>query len=166
MTKIVVGVDGSPHSRRALLRAVEEARLREGKIVAVFVYDPPRRPWGDDVVSLPLGMGTGIGTRPPAPETTADRPSGREQETRQIAERRLERFVEDTLAGEESPPVDLVAIGSDQPAEVLVDQSANADLLVIGTRGLGGFAGMLLGSVAHRCIQRSRCPMLILPPEA
>jgi len=56
-------------------------------------------------------------------------------------------------------------VAAEHPAEALIEQSRAADLLVIGTRGYGGFKGMLLGSVARECIQHSHCPVLILPPE-
>jgi nucleotide-binding universal stress UspA family protein len=86
------------------------------------------------------------------------------EEAQSHAENQLEQFVTDVLGIEAARSARLVAIAGDHPAEVLIGHAENADLLVIGTRGLGGFAGMLLGSVAHQCVQHCRCPMLILPP--
>ena len=65
----------------------------------------------------------------------------------------------------EVPKPRLVVMADEKPSASLIAHSSDADMLVIGTRGLGGFAGMMLGSVAHRCIQRSTTPLLILPPE-
>ena len=48
------------------------------------------------------------------------------------------------------------------PRQVLVDSSADADLLVVGSRGLGGFAGMLLGSVSDHCARHAKCPVVIV----
>lgn len=50
------------------------------------------------------------------------------------------------------------------PASVLIDASAHADLLVVGSRGHGGFVGALLGSVSHRCVAHAACPVVVVPP--
>jgi nucleotide-binding universal stress UspA family protein len=50
-----------------------------------------------------------------------------------------------------------------QPAEVLVEAAEDADLLVVGSRGLGGFRGLLLGSVGQQCAHHARCPVVIVP---
>ena len=162
MTHIVVGVDGSPHSRRALLRAAAEAKLRGGTVDAVLVYPPVRRSISDDLIGLPLGVAASMGTIDPEDRTQHD--LSREREAQVQAEAQLERFVAEVI-DETGVVPNRIAIAADHPAEALIDQTASADLLVIGTRGLGGFAGMLLGSVAHQCVQRSHCPLLILPPE-
>ena len=62
---------------------------------------------------------------------------------------------------------DLVAelvIKEGNPAQVLLDESAGADMLVLGSRGLGGFRGLLLGSIGQQCVHHSRCPVVIVPP--
>ncbi len=163
MPRIVVGVDGSEHSKRALRRAVEEAALRDATLDAVHVFRPPRRAFADDLISLPIGIGVGMG--PISPDDANDPRPNPDEQAAGTAYAALERFVADATEGMSGPKPGLVVIASDDPADALLDASRDADLVVIGTRGLGGFAGMLLGSVAHQCIQRCRCPMLILPPE-
>lgn len=162
MARIVVGVDGSAHSRRALLRAIEEAELRDGTVDAVYVYEPAHRPFWDELVGLPRGAEAIMGTI--SPDEPAYDPPSREQQAQANAQRRVENFVTEATADVAGPKPQPHAIPAEHAAAALVEQSRKADLLVIGTRGLGGFAGMLLGSVAHQCVQRSHCPTLILPP--
>jgi nucleotide-binding universal stress UspA family protein len=163
MTRIVVGVDGSRNSRRALRRAIDEARLRDGTVDAVYVYEPPHRSVSDDLIGLPLGAAAAVGAM--STDRPRNDPPSREREAHLAAERRLAQFVEEAMDGAVGRTPRPVVIPDDNAAEALIGHAKGADLLVIGTRGLGGFAGMLLGSVAHQCIQRSACPMLILPPD-
>jgi nucleotide-binding universal stress UspA family protein len=61
------------------------------------------------------------------------------------------------------PTVDAeTAVVEGQPASVLVEQAADADLLVVGSRGLGGFGSLLLGSVGHAVVQHAACPVVIV----
>jgi len=164
MTRIVVGVDGSHHSQRALRRAIEEAALRNGRVDAVYVYSQPRRGFSDDLASVPFG---GVaGTEGIATEDRTHHELSRAEEAFTQAHRQLEQFVEAGAADVDGPRPELFPVAAAHPAEALIDQSETADLLVIGTRGRGGFRGALLGSVAHQCIQHSKCPVLVLPPDA
>ena len=158
MTRIVVGVDGSPNSARALRRAVEEAALRDGTVEAVYAFPAPHRSVADELARMPIGLGGPLsgGVAPGKDEV---------QEAQDRAESHLDHFIHQSLDGVEGPRPQPIAIASDHPAETLIDQSRAADMLVIGTRGHGGFTGMLLGSVAHQAIQHAHCPVLILPPD-
>jgi nucleotide-binding universal stress UspA family protein len=82
---------------------------------------------------------------------------------KRAARARPRKIIRDTLGGD--PGVRIVTktlIGN--AAEALVDRSAGADLLVVGSRGLGGLKGMLLGSVGHHCAAHAHCPVVIVHP--
>jgi nucleotide-binding universal stress UspA family protein len=139
--KIVVGIDGSDGAKAALSWACEEARREPGtKIVAVSSWMssmPPMNPWvaGYD---LPLDLSEAT-----AAELKAS-----------VAAVMSERF----------PDIDVeerVVCGS--ASAVLIHQGAKADMLVVGSRGLGGFKGLLLGSVSHQVVTHAPCPTVIVP---
>jgi nucleotide-binding universal stress UspA family protein len=67
--------------------------------------------------------------------------------------------VKDDLADTE---IDYVAMGDRHPSEALLRASNDADLLVVGSRGLGGFGGLLLGSISQQCVQHATCPVLVV----
>jgi nucleotide-binding universal stress UspA family protein len=133
---IVVGVDGSPSSRRALDWAVREAAATTMKIVAVMAW------------RAPTGYGTGALVA-----------SGVEwdQEARAL----LHSIVEPISASRPEVPIEQ-RILEGHPAEVLLNQAQDADLLVVGSRGHGGFAGALLGSVSNHCVQHATCPVVVV----
>ena len=81
-------------------------------------------------------------------------------EAREALERALE-IAGGLAAGVAMEPV--VRLGA--PAQVLLDEAQDADLLVVGTRGLGGFRGLLLGSVGQQCAHHAPCPLVIVPHE-
>ena len=164
MKSIVVGIDGSPHSRKALRRAVAEAAARGCGVEALYVIPPPTRTLSDDLIGLPYGRAVASGTI--SPDAPAHHPPSRSEESFATAEAALAEFVEEATQDVDGPTPRLVVVPDAHPAEALVRASKDAEMLVIGTRGLGGFVGMLLGSVAQQCIQHAECPMLILPPKA
>jgi nucleotide-binding universal stress UspA family protein len=135
---IVVGVDGSDHSKAALRWALEEARIRGASLRVVhawFAYPP-------------LVPGT--------PVTASDWDALRDE-----ARAFVERFVEETIG--DPPDVEISAMAPHATAApALVDAAEDADLLVVGSRGLGGFMGLLLGSVSRQCAQRAPCPLVIV----
>ncbi|APU38580.1 MULTISPECIES: universal stress protein [unclassified Streptomyces] len=137
--RIVVGVDGSPSSQAALRWAVRYAGLVGGRVEAVTAWDLP-------------GAGTWS-----APAVDADFD---EEE----AERRLVEEVR-TVLGEGASQVHQRLVRGN-PAEVLVEQGQGADLIVVGSRGHGGFRRALLGSVSQQVAQHAACPVTIVRPDA
>ncbi len=143
--RIVVGVDGSEHSAAALRWAAEEARLRDGRLAAVhaWTFVPP------SAVAEP-GM---------IPVAATDLMDDLTLE-REAAERTLDAALEAVLGDAAGEAERVLSEGS--PADVLVDESANAALVVVGSRGRGGIRGVLLGSVSQHVVQHSRCPVVIV----
>jgi nucleotide-binding universal stress UspA family protein len=139
---VLVGVDGSPESGAALRYAVAEANRRGARLRVVSTYFPEYSVHGR---TQPVTASEG------AIEVDL------EKETR--------RMVEDALAGDSpQPPVEIV-VAAGPAAGVLIDKSAEVDVLVLGHRGRGGFASMLLGSVGLQCVQHARCPVIVVRPR-
>ena len=138
--RIVVGVNGSASSLAALRWAIHQARLTGGTVNAVVAWQ------------MPTTM-TAFGF---APVAVAD---GSEME--QTAKRVLDHAVSKAASPEDGPPVRRLAVQG-LPAPVLLGASAGADLLVLGSRGHGGFSGALLGSVGQHCVHHARCPVVII----
>jgi len=136
---IVAGVDGSEASKEALHWALEEARLRQTQLRVVCAWARPQ-----------------VGGRIYIPPDLSD-----PERLRQAAQEQLDGFV-DEVAGE-SPGVELERVAVEGSAgKVLVEAAEDAELLVIGSRGRGGFAGLLLGSVSGQCAQHAPCPVVIV----
>lgn len=131
--RIIVGVDGSPESERALGWAVRQARLTGGEVHAVLSWFIPAT-FRDDVLAEPDWAG----------------------DSRRTLSAAVTRVLDVTgAAGVEQ---DIVG---DQPAAALLRASEGAALLVVGSGGLGGFAGLLLGSVSRQVAAHASCPVLI-----
>ena len=133
--RIVVGVDGSAPSRLALEWAVAEARLRHGDVKAVTAWQFP---------PVTVGM-----------EGLVHDPEIFPQAARRLQDEALRRVDcgDVTVSGD-------VVQGS--AAGVLLKAAGNADLVVVGSRGLGGFTGLLLGSVSTQVVHHSTCPVLVV----
>lgn len=141
MDRIVVGVDGSDHSRRALQHAMEEARRHHAKLTVVHAYPTP----------TPIAM---YGTAVPVGPTR--------EELQQAG-----RDVIDRTIGTRPTDVDIECIATNGPAaKTLVRIAQGADLLVVGSRGRGGFRGLLLGSTSHQVVSHAACPVLVVPAQA
>jgi nucleotide-binding universal stress UspA family protein len=139
VARIVVGIDGSEQARRALHRAVEEARLRGARLDVVHA-SPEVITITDPVLGPPIRHDTLL-------------EGGRD-------------VLDQALSGVDLRGVEverLAMVG--QPARVLCDVARGADLLVVGARGLGGFRGLLLGSVTHQVLSHASCPVLVIVPE-
>lgn len=140
--RIVVGVDGSPGSLRALGWALEEGTARHARVEAVCVWHGSE---GDTALEIPNLADIHGGKR------TTD--SARERLAGAIAE------VTDAHRG-----VDVEArVLQGDPAQTLCNLGEDADLLVVGSRGHGTFDGLLLGSVSSKCAHHSPGPMVIIP---
>jgi nucleotide-binding universal stress UspA family protein len=138
---VLVGVDGSPQSGAALKYAVAEANRRGARLRVVSTYFPEYAVHGR---TEPLSAGE------PAIESDV------EAQTR--------RMVEEAVAGDAVvPPVDIV-VAAGPAAGVLIDMSGEVDVLVVGHRGRGGFASMLLGSVGLQSVLHAHCPVIVVRP--
>jgi len=141
MHTIVVGVDGSPGSIAALRWAHAEARLRGATLEAVAVWQYPM------MTTIPA-----FGAMPEVTDLTDET----EQHLRAVVS-------EAGIESSSEVPVTLRVCEGAAPA-ALIEAAAGAELLVVGSRGHGGFAGLLLGSVSHQCTMHARCPVVVVHP--
>ncbi|WP_030183068.1 universal stress protein [Streptomyces violaceorubidus] len=141
--RIVVGVDGSDSSKQAVRWAVRQAEVTRGVVEAVTAWE------------LPQFHGA-LGWLPPS--------SSDEGALQARAQQELARTVEEAVGPR--PPAEVRAEARyGTPAGVLLHAARGAALLVVGSRGLGGFTGLLLGSVAQHCVQNAPCPVLVVRGE-
>jgi nucleotide-binding universal stress UspA family protein len=144
MGVIVVGVDHSKGAKAALEFAVDEARLRPATLRAVhawsFSFETP-------------GLAEGFFPAAAAAELS---------DLRSAAEAALEAALDDTIQDFGGIAVERRVIEG-TPGAVLVAESQAAELLVVGSRGHGGFPGLLLGSVGAQCAHHAACPVVIIP---
>jgi nucleotide-binding universal stress UspA family protein len=86
---------------------------------------------------------------------------------RDVAEQQAQQLVGDlaSWAGREVEGIDVhpVAVNDRRPARALIERAEGADLLVVGSRGRGGFSGLVLGSVGQQCAHHTPCPLTIVP---
>jgi nucleotide-binding universal stress UspA family protein len=141
MSGIVVGTDGSPNSRRALEWAVREAGLRETPLTVVTVIQDDSGFWGAPVRCETCG------------EHVA--------RARKEAEEATDKVIEER--GGRRPASISVRALSGIPAEVLIAESEAADMVVVGSRGTGGFARLLLGSVGNQVVHHAHCTVVVIP---
>lgn len=144
MSGIIVGVDGSSHSTRALEWALKEGALRRAAVTVVTVNSAPANPW----------------TGTPAVQ---DADPAHEQEMRQAAEELIRKAA--SQIGDAQPTSVTVRAITGFPAKDLIAASRDADLLVVGSRGAGGFARLVMGSVSGQVVQHAHCPVVVIPAE-
>jgi nucleotide-binding universal stress UspA family protein len=140
-TKIVVGVDGSKESARALDWALDEARFRAAPITVVHAWQPAM-----------LG----------AIEYAAPVLDYRSLEA--AAQLRVDHALAAANTDRLAAPVDTLVVGS-SAAEAIIDAGRDAAMIVVGSRGRGGFASLLLGSVGSRVVHHAECPVVVIPPD-
>jgi nucleotide-binding universal stress UspA family protein len=141
MTRILVGVDGSSGGARALAWAVDEARIRNAPIVVVYAWTMP----------MPVVGAAGVGM---VPSPDADR-EALEGAAKAILEKALEAVPDDVRA-------EPVAVES-PPSSALVSRAEAGDLIVVGTRGHGDLASLVLGSVSHDIVRHAPCAVVVVP---
>ncbi|MER5207768.1 universal stress protein [Streptomyces sp. NPDC002825] len=139
--RVVVGVDGSPSSYAALRWAARQARQTGATLTVVGVFDVPGA----------------TGWSAPPVDAAFD-----EEQARKALSEELGAVL--SRSGDIPPLEQHVVRGN--PAKVLIEASAGADLLVVGSRGRGGFASLLLGSVSQQCAVHASCPVVIVRAEA
>lgn len=139
--RIVVGVDGSSENDDALRWANEEARRRGAALDVVHAWELPA-----------LGDPVGMAAADPVVFLHA-------------AEHRLSSVVDLTLGDHPGVEVRQTVVNG-EPVRTLLDRAAGADLLVVGSHGRGGFAGLLLGSVSRACLSHAPCPVAVIRPAA
>jgi nucleotide-binding universal stress UspA family protein len=136
---IVVGVDGSASSRIALTWAAAEAGVHNADLIVLNVWEH----------TLPPPSGSVSVSERFVPD-----------ESQQTAED-LVKVIREEL-GEDPPMPVQPRVKQGSPAKVLIDESADADLLVVGTRGHGGFRGLILGSVSQHVAAYAKCPVAVI----
>lgn len=140
MGTIVVGIDGSDGSRAALRWAIEEGRVRDATVQAVFA-------WHSSAVAGLASIGAF-----PARDLIEE-----------AARTELARIVDEEQLEGRTDPVVVTSLVESSPAPALLEAADGADLLVVGSRGHGAFSGMLLGSVSQHCVTHSPCPVVVVP---
>jgi nucleotide-binding universal stress UspA family protein len=144
MPGIVVGVDGSPNSERALDWAMKQAVAVRAPLTVIAVHEVPKSYWGHIPVVGPADAGL-------------------LDSLRQAAEEMTQRAA--SQLGEAAPATVTVRALNGFVVEELVNASHDADLVVVGARGGSGFGRLLGGSVSSEVIQHSICPVVIVPHE-
>ncbi len=142
--RIVVGVEGSGGARAALRWAIDEARHRQAVVDVVTTYVPTYVPAAPDLGFVPLDPIDLVG------------------EVEKLQNEVVASVVESCDVGDVEIRQRLL---KGRAAETLIDAAAGADMLVVGSRGRGGFRGLLLGSVSHQIAQHATCPVVIVRAE-
>lgn len=143
MPGILVGVDGSGHSQRALEWAMKEAGLRHTPLTVLTVHQAVAGYYG----------GVSIYTDDPA----------QTEEARQAAQAETGKVLA-SLAEPRPASVTVTAVHG-FPVEEIIKAGRDADIIVLGSRGAGGFTRLMMGSTAGQVAQHAPCPVLIVPPE-
>ena len=142
MSGITVGIDGSSHSARALEWALKEAVITHARLTVLTVHSVPMSGWTGNPLVLP--------------GDTDD-----QEEARQGAEEMTLKAM--AQLGDMHPPPVTVRAVTGYPAEELINASKDADLLVVGSHGAGGFARLIMGSVSNYVVHHAHCPVVVIP---
>jgi len=141
MSGITVGIDGSDHSVRALEWAVSEAADGDAALTVLTVHLVPQSGWTGNPIILP--------------QDSEDL-----EKERQAAEE-MTLKVTSQLGGARPASVTVRAVNG-FPAQELIEASREADLLIVGSRGAGGFAKLMAGSVSSQVVHHAHCPVVVV----
>ena len=142
MSGITVGIDGSSHSTRALEWAVNEAAVRHAPLTVLTVHLVLQSGWTGNPVIFP-------------------KDSEELEKERQAAEEMTLKVT--SQLGEARPASVKVRAVSGFPSQELIGASHEADLMVVGSRGAGGFAKLVAGSVSSQVVHHAHCPVVVVP---
>jgi nucleotide-binding universal stress UspA family protein len=142
MSGIIVGIDGSGHSQRALEWALKEAALRRVPVTVLTVHQAVRDNLGF-VASYPGDV-----------DLTAEAEAAAQAETEKVL----------AALGSSRPESVTVSGVNGIPARELIKAGEGADMIVVGSRGMGGFSRLMIGSVAGQVAQHAPCPVVIVRP--
>jgi nucleotide-binding universal stress UspA family protein len=141
MSGIIVGIDGSHDAHRALEWAMQEAAVRYAPLTVVTVHEVPSG-WTGNPMILP-----------------ADEPAL--EKIRHAVEEAVAKAA--TQLGESQPASVTVRAVNGFASQELIEASRDADLLVVGSRGGGGFARLLLGAISDQVVHHAHCPVVVVP---
>jgi nucleotide-binding universal stress UspA family protein len=141
MSGITVGIDGSDHSVRALEWAANEAAVRHAPLTVLTVHLVPQSGWTGNPIILPE--------------------DSEELEKERLAAEEMTLKVTSQL-GEPRPASVTVRAVNGFPAQELIEASREADLMVVGSRGAGGFARLVAGSVSSQVVHHAHCPVAVV----
>jgi len=141
MSGITVGLDGSDNSERALEWAMKEAAIRHAALNVIAVHEVAANHWTGNPIVMP--------------EDRADETKARHAAEEQVAK------VSSQLGDAQPASVNVRAV-SGIASRLLIEESQNADLLVVGSRGGGGFARLLVGSVSSQVVHHAACPVVVV----
>jgi nucleotide-binding universal stress UspA family protein len=142
MSGIIVGIDGSSHSGRALEWAINEAAIRHAPLTVLAVEQAITGFWGAPVIY-------------PGDEDLTEHARKVAQEETDVALAKL--------AAEDRPPEVTVLAVAGIPGEEILGVASDADMIVVGSRGAGGFKKLLMGSVSTHVTHHARCPVVVVP---
>jgi nucleotide-binding universal stress UspA family protein len=144
MAGIIVGIDGSAHSRRALEWAVSEAAVRQAPLTVLTVHQAMAG-WAGGSVNYPGDA-----------DLTA--------QARKKVQEETDSALASLPAGTPAPSVTIEAVNG-IPTVELLKAAEGADMIVVGSRGGGGFAKLMLGSVSTQIVHHAHCPVVVIPGE-
>jgi len=145
MPGIVVGIDGSEHSRRALQWAVREAALRQAALTVLTVNRAVSGTFTGNAVAYPGD-----------PDLARSARNAARQETLSVLS---------AVDADSRPPAVTVHAMTGLPADELIQASLDAELVVVGSRGAGRLRRLVMGSVSAEVAQHARCPVVVIPAD-